>query len=92
VTDDDGNRSTGVCSWDDDDLRLLASAAEDVDLEVCGRCVAGHAGHILIRCLPLVSVWAGSAILADHSDKFHYVASDGGNLIAQAALSRLAGC
>ena len=36
VTYDDGNRSTGVCGRDVDHLCLLAPAAEDMDLEVCG--------------------------------------------------------
>ena len=60
---DDGNRSTGVCGRDVDDLCLLASATEDVGLKVCGLCIAGHAGHILSGRLPLVSVWTGSVLL-----------------------------
>ena len=89
---DDGNRSTRVCSRGVDDLCVLASASEDVGLKVCGRCIAGHAGDILSGRLPLVSVWTGSAFLADHSDQFHHIASDGGDLSTQAALSSLTGC
>jgi len=48
--------------------------------------------HIPSRRLPLVSVWTGSGFLADHSGRFHHVASGGSDPIAQAALSRLAGC
>ena len=91
VTDDDRNRSSRVCSRNLDDLCLLATVAEDMGLEVCRRCINGHAGHILNRRLPLVSVRASSTILADYSDEFHHVASDGGDLGTQAALSRLAG-
>ena len=92
MTCNDGNRSIGVCCGDVDDLCFLASATEDVGLEICGRCIDGHAGHILKRCLSLVFVWAGSPFLADHSDQFHHVASDGGDLGTQAALSSITGC
>jgi len=33
---DDGNRSTGVCGGDIDDLCLLAPASKDMEVEVCG--------------------------------------------------------
>jgi hypothetical protein len=62
-----------------------------VGLEICGRCIAGLADHILSRCLSLVFLRSGSPFLADHSDQFHHVASDGGDLSAQAALSSLTG-
>ena len=92
VSCNDGNRSIGVCGRHVDDLCFLASATENVGLEVCGRCVDGLAGHILSRCLSLVFVRSGSPFLADHSDQFHHVASDGGDSSTQAALSSIAGC
>jgi hypothetical protein len=49
---------------------LLASATEDLDLEICGQRLAEYAGHILLRRLSLVYVWTGFAGLADHSDQF----------------------
>ena len=89
---DDGNRSTGICGGDLNDLCLLAPASKDMEVEVCGWCLVGYVGYILNRCLPLVSVRAGFAILADHSDEFHHVAFNWGDTRAQAALSSLTGC
>jgi hypothetical protein len=69
----------------------FGSATEDVGLEICWRCIDGHAGHILKRCLSLVFIWIGSPFLADHSEQFHHVASDGSDPSTQAALPSLTG-
>lgn len=84
---DDGNQSTGVCRGGIDDLCLLATASKDMEVQVCGGCIARYVGDILNRRLPLVSVRVDSAILADHCDQFHHVAYDGGNPSAQITFS-----
>ena len=84
---DDGNRSVGFCGRNADDLRLLAPAAEDLDLEVRRRCLAGDVGNLYGRRLPLVSLWAGASVLADYFDQCGDADTDGGDIGAQDSLS-----